>query len=48
MPGDHLTAAQYEELAARYNGGPNWQGDHAQDYGKDVRKHLREAGEALR
>ncbi|MGH3929295.1 MAG: hypothetical protein ACRDTF_04890 [Pseudonocardiaceae bacterium] len=48
VPADHLTTAQYEELAARYNGGPNWQGDHAQDYGKDVMKHLHKAGEALR
>ncbi|MGH3927066.1 MAG: hypothetical protein ACRDTT_30065 [Pseudonocardiaceae bacterium] len=48
VPADHMTPAQYEELAARYNGGPNWQGDHAQNYGENFTRHLGEAREALR
>lgn len=48
VPADEMTPAQYEELAARYNGGPNWQGDHAKGYAEDFTKHRREAGEALR
>lgn len=43
-----MTPAQYEELAARYNGGPHWRGDDAQGYGHDFTTHLGEAREALR
>ncbi len=48
VPADQMTPAQYQELAARYNGGPNWQGDHAQDYGRNFEAQLGEAREALR
>lgn len=48
VPADQMTPTQYRELAARYNGGPNWQGDHAQDYGRDFQEHLDEARKALR
>lgn len=48
VPADQMTPAQCQELAARYNGGPNWQGTVAQDYGRDVMAHWHDAGEALR
>jgi hypothetical protein len=43
-----MTAQQGEELAARYNGGPNWQGSQAQDYAQDYAAHRDKAAEALR
>ena len=45
---DEMTTDQYAELAARYNGGPYWQGSQAQDYGRYVAAHRHAAGEALR
>ncbi len=43
-----MTPAQYEELAARYNGGPYWEGDQAQAYGRGFGNHLENARDALR
>lgn len=43
-----MTAEQGKELAARYNGGPNWQGDHAQGYARDYAAHRGKAAEALK
>ncbi|RPK89871.1 hypothetical protein [Streptomyces sp. ADI98-10] len=40
--------AQYQELAARYNGGPYWEGDQAQAYGRGFGNHLENARDALR
>jgi soluble lytic murein transglycosylase-like protein len=37
---EEMTPAQYQELAARYNGGPYWQSDDAQVYGRGFRRHL--------
>lgn len=48
VPAEEMTSAQYEELAARYNGGPNWEGSQAQAYGRDFTAHRDEAGKALR
>jgi Transglycosylase SLT domain len=48
VPADKMTPEQYQELAARYNGGPEWRSDHAQEYGRDFETRRREAGEALR
>lgn len=48
LPAEQLAPQHYHELAARYNGGSNWQGDQAQDYGDDVIAHLGQAREALR
>jgi hypothetical protein len=43
-----MTAGQGEELAARYNGGPNWQGGQAQGYARDYAAHRDKAAEALK
>ncbi|MFB8053390.1 hypothetical protein [Streptomyces rubiginosohelvolus] len=48
VPPDEMTPAQYEELAARYNGGPYWEGDQAQAYGRGFGNHLENARDALR
>jgi soluble lytic murein transglycosylase-like protein len=48
VPVQDLTVGQYQELAARYNGGPSWRGAAAQAYGRAFVGHLRAAGEALR
>lgn len=48
VPAEEMTVAHYEELAARYNGGPHWQEAQAQDYGRYVAEHRQVAGEALR
>ncbi|MFB7967938.1 MULTISPECIES: hypothetical protein [Streptomyces] len=47
VPADKMTPAQYEELAARYNGGPYWEGDQAQAYGRGFGNHLENARDAL-
>lgn len=47
VPADQMTPGQYEELAARYNGGPHWQGTQAQNYGHDVMTHRHDAERAL-
>lgn len=43
-----MTPEQYQELAARYNGGPYWQNDQAQRYGHGFLTHLQDARSALR
>ncbi|MEN1889095.1 hypothetical protein ACFY1B_23015 [Streptomyces mirabilis] len=48
VPAEEMTPAQYQELAARYNGGPYWQTDDAQAYGRGFTNHLDEARNALR
>ncbi|HEY0637838.1 MAG TPA: hypothetical protein VGD67_09340 [Pseudonocardiaceae bacterium] len=45
---EDLTAAQRQELAARYNGGEHWAGDHAQDYARRYTADLPRALAALR
>lgn len=45
---DELSYAQYQELAARYDGGPHWSGGAAQSYGRDVVATLDRARAALR
>ncbi|MET9295408.1 hypothetical protein [Streptomyces sp. NPDC003077] len=47
VPSDEMTPTQYRELAARYNGGPYWESDQAQAYGRGFMKHLGKAKEAL-
>lgn len=48
VPADEMTPAQYQELAARYNGGPYWQGSDAQAYGRGFNNDIDQAREALR
>jgi hypothetical protein len=48
VPAEEMTSAQYQELAARYNGGPNWDGSKAQGYGDRLVDNLDNAREALR
>lgn len=43
-----MTEEQGQELAARYNGGPNWHSDDAKGYARDYAKHRNEAAEALK
>ena len=47
VPADQMTAAQYQELAARYNGGPYWQSGDAQAYGRRFTSNLDDAQQAL-
>ncbi|MGW3726862.1 hypothetical protein [Streptomyces sp. NPDC000851] len=48
VPAEEMTPAQYQELAARYNGGPYWQTDDAQAYGRGFTNNLDDARNALR
>lgn len=48
VPPDQMTRAQMQELAARYNGGPYYETDAAQGYGRGFDKRLDQAREALR
>ncbi|WP_326773032.1 hypothetical protein [Streptomyces sp. NBC_01445] len=48
VPAEEMTPAQYQELAARYNGGPYWEGDDAQAYGRGFTNNLDDARNALR
>ncbi|GAA0632092.1 hypothetical protein GCM10009535_04680 [Streptomyces thermocarboxydovorans] len=48
MPAEEMTPAQYQELAARYNGGPYWRTDDAQAYGRGFMNNLNDARNALR
>ncbi|MFI7011729.1 hypothetical protein [Streptomyces sp. NPDC050145] len=48
VPPEEMTAAQKQELAARYNGGPYWESEKAQGYGKDFAENLDNARRALR
>jgi hypothetical protein len=47
VPADQMTPEQYQELAARYNGGPGWQTDDAQAYGRGFGYNIDEARRAL-
>ncbi|MER5758206.1 hypothetical protein [Streptomyces sp. NPDC002082] len=47
VPAQEMTPAQYQELAARYNGGPYWQGEDAQAYGRGFARDLDDARGAL-
>ncbi|WP_232376650.1 hypothetical protein [Amycolatopsis aidingensis] len=44
---ENMTAEEYRELAARYNGGPYWEGKAAQGYGDGFMENLGKAKEAL-
>ncbi|MCX4633170.1 hypothetical protein [Streptomyces sp. NBC_01443] len=48
VPPEEMTREQMRELAARYNGGPYYQGDGAQAYGRLFDAGLDDAGRALR
>lgn len=48
VPAEEMTPAQYREPAARYNGGPYWQSDSAQAYGRGFDNNLDDARNALR
>lgn len=48
VPADEMTREQRQELAARYNGGPYWQDESAQAYGRGFDKNLDEARSALK
>ncbi|GAA0652009.1 hypothetical protein GCM10009535_32870 [Streptomyces thermocarboxydovorans] len=48
IPADSMTREQRQELAARYNGGPYWQNDKAQTYGRNFDRDLDEARSALK
>ncbi|MER6721437.1 hypothetical protein [Streptomyces halstedii] len=48
VPADEMTREQRQELAARYNGGPYWQNDDAQAYGRGFDKNLDQARSALK
>ncbi|WP_194235841.1 hypothetical protein [Streptomyces sp. CB01881] len=48
VPADRMTPAQYQELAARYNGGPFYAGNDAQAYGRGFMNDLDRAREALK
>ncbi|WP_329212655.1 hypothetical protein OG257_30190 [Streptomyces sp. NBC_00683] len=47
VPAEQMTPAQYQELAARYNGGPYWQTGDAQAYGRGFTYKIDEARQAL-
>ncbi|MFD6534677.1 hypothetical protein [Streptomyces sp. NPDC060184] len=47
VPAAEMTPAQYQELAARYNGGPYWEGADAQAYGRGFTNNLDDARGAL-
>ncbi|MCX5607390.1 MULTISPECIES: hypothetical protein [unclassified Streptomyces] len=48
VPADQLTDAQMREIAARYNGGPYWESDKAQNYGNDFGDNLGKVKDAMR
>ncbi|GGW49876.1 MULTISPECIES: hypothetical protein [Streptomyces] len=48
VPADEMTREQRQELAARYNGGPYWQNDDAQAYGRGFDRNLDDARSALK
>ncbi|MER6241191.1 hypothetical protein ABT185_34990 [Streptomyces clavifer] len=48
VPAEEMTPAQYQELGARYNGGPYWEGSDAQAYGRGFDNDLSNAREAMR
>ncbi|MGX1267563.1 hypothetical protein [Streptomyces phaeoluteigriseus] len=48
VPADEMTREQRQELAARYNGGPYWQDEKAQAYGRGFDRNLDDARSALK
>ncbi|WP_033317967.1 hypothetical protein [Streptomyces yerevanensis] len=48
VPPDQMTRVQMQELAARYNGGPYYESDAAQAYGRGFDQKLDNAKEAMR
>ncbi|MGW8553564.1 hypothetical protein [Streptomyces tubercidicus] len=44
---EDMTPAQYQELAARYNGGPYWESNDAQAYGRGFVNKLHNARQAM-
>ncbi|MGP3737546.1 hypothetical protein ACTWJ9_30975 (plasmid) [Streptomyces sp. GDS52] len=48
VPSDEMTREQRQELAARYNGGPYWQDEKAQAYGRGFDRNLDDARSALK
>ncbi|MFC7920644.1 lysozyme family protein [Streptomyces cinereoruber] len=48
VPPEQMTRAQMQELAARYNGGPYYETDAAQAYGRGFGNRLDQAREAMR
>ena len=48
VPPGQLTAVQYQEIAARYNGGPYWQSTDAQGYGRGFMNNLPDARSAMK
>jgi soluble lytic murein transglycosylase-like protein len=48
VPSDEMTREQRQELAARYNGGPYWQDEGAQAYGRSFDRNLDDARSALK
>ncbi|MER5933844.1 hypothetical protein [Streptomyces sp. NPDC002054] len=48
VPPEQMTPAQYQELAARYNGGPYWSSTDAQGYGRGFMNKLEDARGAMR
>ncbi|WP_254075987.1 hypothetical protein [Streptomyces sp. P3] len=48
VPAEEMTPAQYQELAARYDGGPYWRTEDAQAYGRGFANDLTDARNALR
>jgi hypothetical protein len=48
VPPEEMTQAQYRELAARYNGGPHWEGGDAQGYADRFEQNREQAEQALR
>ncbi|MFE1231893.1 hypothetical protein [Streptomyces sp. NPDC058745] len=47
VPPEQMTRAQMQELAARYNGGPYYESDAAQAYGRGFDRRVDQAKEAL-
>ncbi|WP_199547262.1 hypothetical protein [Streptomyces sp. N35] len=48
VPAEEMTREQRQELAARYNGGPYWQNDQAQAYGRGFDRNLDDARGAIK
>ncbi|MEU6482558.1 hypothetical protein [Streptomyces sp. NPDC046887] len=48
VPSEEMTRDHYKELASRYNGGPYWQSEQAQGYGRGFDRNLDEARNALK
>ncbi|NUK05786.1 hypothetical protein HRW20_33065 [Streptomyces lunaelactis] len=47
VPPEQMTRAQMQELAARYNGGPYYESEDAQGYGRGFDRKVDQAKEAL-